>query len=87
MLEGRDGKGYVWISDSRNGDYFYLKDFEHLVVTKVSDTGDREHWDAIIFEDETCSKVIGKEEFATEEEAKHCLERVMELALKNRYAL
>lgn len=77
--EGKDIKGYVWIPDNRYEDYFYLKDFEHLIVMRVNDL-----WEAIIFEDETCQKVIGREIYKTEKEAKESLERVMEITLKNR---
>jgi hypothetical protein len=87
MLEGRDSQGYVWIQDSRNGDYFYLQDFQHLVATKVanySETLPAEHWEAIVFEDESCRTILGRQEFATKEEAQHSLEQLMEVSLKNR---
>jgi hypothetical protein len=87
MLEGKDSNGYVWIRDLRYDDYYYLKDFEHLAVIKVVDFSEnlsKEHWEAIVFEDEKCSQIIGRQEFTTKEEAQECLERLMELALKNR---
>ncbi len=86
MLEGKDGQGYVWIQDSRNGDYFYLSDFQHLVVAKVSnfsETYPREHWEAIVFEDERCRVILGRQEFATKEDAQSCLEQLLEVSLKN----
>ena len=36
MIEGKDLQGYSWIRDSRDDEYYYLKDFEHLVVMKVA---------------------------------------------------
>ncbi len=87
MLEGKDSSGYVWIRDLGYDDYYHLKDFEHLVVSKVVDYSEslpREHWEAIIFENEQCQKVIGREEFKTEREAKECIENYVEITLKNR---
>lgn len=78
---------YIWIRDQRDDEYYYLKDFEHLVVMKVSDFSERlpkEHWEAIVFEDESCQKVIGRQEFATKEEAQASLIRFKEISLKNR---
>jgi len=86
-LEGKGAEGYIWLIDERVENAFYLKDFEHLVVMKVvsyEEEMPQEHWEAIVFEDETCSKIVGKQDFATEREAKECLEQVMEIALKNR---
>lgn len=82
MLEGKDSSGYLWIRDLHYDDYYYLKDFEHMVVTKVFDP--KEHWEAIIFEDETCQKVVGREDFPTQREAEACLEAIVEITLKNR---
>lgn len=90
MIEGKDLHGYLWIRDSRNDEYYYLKDFEHLVVMKVvnfSESLPKDHWEAVIFEDERCQKVIGRQEFATMREAKENLEQVMELLIKNRNRL
>lgn len=88
MLEGRDLEGsYEWIQDSRNEEYYYLKDFEHLVVMKVMefDGSDyKEKWEAVIFEDERCQKVIGRQEFMTKREAQQQLEQYMEILIKNR---
>src|SRR3972149_7777863 len=86
MLEGKDAQGFVWIQDTRFENYYYLKDFEHLVVSKVSDFSEqlpKEHWEATIFEDETCSKIVGREEFATMRKAQECLENYVEISLKN----
>lgn len=86
MPEGKDEKGFAWIQETRYEDYYYLKDFEHLVITKVnefSQTLPPEHWEAIIFEDERCQKVIARQPFATMEEAKQCLENIVENTLKN----
>ena len=85
--EGKDMNGYVWIPDPRNDEYYYLKDFEHLVVMKVSNFSEsflQEHWEAIVFEDETCQKVLGRQEFATLREAQESLEQLVEISLKNR---
>ncbi len=87
MIEGKDLYGYSWVKDSRNDDYYYLKDFEHLVVMKVVDFNEtlpKEHWEAIVFEDERCQKVIGRQEFATMREAQENLEQLMEVLIKNR---
>lgn len=84
MLEWKDEYGYGWIQDLRYDDYYYLTNFEHLVVTKAVNPNGREVWEAIVFEDETCTKVIGKQEFPTIQEAQRCLEEVMEKSLKNR---
>ena len=35
MIEGKDLQGYAWIRDLRYDEYYYLKNFEHLVVMKV----------------------------------------------------
>ncbi len=86
-MEARDLQGYVWIQDLRYEDYYYLKDFEHLVVMKVVDFSEslpKEHWEAIIYEDERCQKVIGRQAFATQREAQAFLEQYMEITLKNR---
>lgn len=86
-IEGKDLQGYVWIRDLRYDDYYYLKDFEHLVVTKVdnfSESLPKEHWEAIVFEDERCQKVIGRQEFATMKAAQESLEQLMEVLIKNR---
>jgi hypothetical protein len=80
MIDGKDLYGYVWIQDSRNDEYYYLKDFEHLVVMKV----EKEQWEAILFEDERCQKVIGRQEFATKRAAQESLEALMEIVIKNR---
>lgn len=87
MLEGRDLKGYVWIQDLHYDHYYYLQAFEHLVVMKVSDYSEvypRDHWEAIIYEDESCSKIVGRQEFRTKEEAQNCIERLVEISLRNR---
>jgi hypothetical protein len=76
-----------WIQDRRYDEYYYLKDFEHLVVMKVfdySETLPKEHWEAVVFEDERCQKVVGRQEFATKEEAQENLEQLMEVVIKNR---
>ena len=85
--EGKDISGYVWIADLRNDDYYYLKDFEHLVVMKVasfSESLPKEHWEAVVFEDESCKTVAGRQEFATMREAQDSLEQLVEISLKNR---
>ena len=85
MLEGKNSQGYVWVQDSRNGDYFYLQDFQHLVVAKVSnfsETLPKEHWEAIVFEDERCRTILGRQEFPTQSEAQQCLEHLLEVSLK-----
>jgi hypothetical protein len=87
MIEGKDLQGYAWIKDLRYDDYYYLKDFEHLVVMKVvnfSEQMQKEHWEAIIFEDERCQRVVGRQEFATLLEAQASLEQFMEVVIKNR---
>ncbi len=84
MLEWKDEYGYDWIQDLRYDDYYYLRDFEHLIVTKAVNSNGKEVWEAIVFQDGTCSTVVGKQEFATIGEAQRCLEEVMEKALKNR---
>lgn len=87
MVEGKDSQGYVWIRDQRDDEYYYLQDFENLVVMKVSAYSESlpvEHWEVAVFEDETCQKVVGRQEFATKEEAQASLERFMEISLKNR---
>jgi hypothetical protein len=87
MIEGKDLQGYSWLRDLRYDDYYYLKDFEHLVVMKVvnfSETLPKEHWEAIVFEDERCQKVVGRQEFMTMREAQMSLEQLMEVLIKNR---
>lgn len=87
MIEGKDRQGYCWIKDLRYDDYYYLKDFEHLVVMKVVDFSEslpKEHWEAIVFEDERCQKVIGRQAFATIRQAQESLEQLMEISIKNR---
>ncbi len=87
MIEGKDLQGYAWIKDLRYEEYYYLKDFEHLVVMKVvdfSETLPKEHWEAIVFEDERCQQVIGRQEFLTLREAQASLEQFMEISIKNR---
>lgn len=87
MIEGKDLQGYAWIKDLRYDEYYYLKDFEHLVVMKVVDFSEqmqKEHWEAIIFEDERCQRVVGRQEFATLREAQASLEQFMEVVIKNR---
>ncbi len=87
LPEGKDKEGYVWVQDLRYDDYFYLKDFEHLVVMKVSDyssTLPRLHWEALVYEDESCSKIVGRQECKTKEEAQAYLERLVEIVLRHR---
>ncbi len=87
MLEGKDMQGYSWIQDLRNDEYYYLKDFEHLVVMKVvdfSETLPKEHWEAVVFEDERCQKVVARQAFMTQREAQASLEQFMEISIKNR---
>ena len=87
MLEGKDLYGYSWIRDDRYDDYYYLKDFEHLVVMKVvnfSESLPPEHWEAIVFEDERCQTVVGRQEFPTLKAAQEHLEQLMEIVIKNR---
>ena len=87
MLEGKDIEGYSWIRDLRYDEYYCLKDFEHLVVMKVVDFSEslpKEHWEALVFEDERCQKVIGRQAFATMREAQSNLEELMEILIKNR---
>ncbi len=87
MAEGKDVQGYAWIQDRRYDDYYYLKDFENLVVMKVvnfSESLPKEHWEAVVFEDESCQKVIGRQEFATMREAQENLQQLMEVVIKNR---
>jgi hypothetical protein len=85
--EGKDLNGFVWIADLRTEDYYYLKDFEHLVVMKVTNYSESlpfEHWEAIVFDDESCQKVVSRQEFATMPEAQECMEAFVEISLKNR---
>lgn len=87
MPEGRDARGYVWIAESRYDDFFYLQDFESLVVCRVNardETLPPDHWEAIIYADSSCQKVLGKEAFATEAKAKAFLEEYLEKILKNK---
>lgn len=86
-FEGKDLQGYVWEKNPLYDDYYFLRDFEHLVVMKVvnySESLPEEHWEAIVFEDETCQKVIARQELATKREAQGSLERLVEISLKNR---
>jgi hypothetical protein len=86
-FEGKDLQGYVWEQDLRYDDYYFLKDFEHLVVMKVSNYSQslpQQHWEAIVFEDETCQKVAARQEFATKREAQESLEYLVEISLKNK---
>jgi hypothetical protein len=88
MVEGKNSQGYCWIRDSRNDEYYYLKDFKHLVVMKVANFSEslpKEHWEAIVFEDERCQKIVGRQEFATMGEAQENLEQLMEITIKNNY--
>lgn len=87
MIEGKDVHGYAWIRDNRYDEYYYLKDFEHLVVMKVvnfSESLQAEHWEAIVYEDERCQVVMGRQEFATLREAQANLEQYMEVSIKNK---
>jgi hypothetical protein len=87
MIEGKDLQGYAWIRDLRYDEYYYLKDFEHLVVMKVvnySEQMQREQWEAIVFEDERCQQIVGRQEFTTMREAQENLEQFMEVLIKNR---
>lgn len=87
MPEGKDSKGYLWIQDHRVDNTFHLADFEHLVVCKVNQFSEKlpaDHWEAIIFDDESCQKVLGREEFMTELQAKSFLEENLEKILKNK---
>lgn len=87
MPEGKDKEGYVWVLEQRDGEYYYLKDFEHLVVMKVanfSETFPKEHWEAVVFEDGSCRKIVGRQEFATKNDAQKSLEQLMEVIIKNR---
>ena len=87
MPEGKDIHGYIWIQDRRYDDYFYIADFEHLVVCKVNQFSEQlppDHWEAIIYADVSCQKVLGKEAFATEHKAKAFLEEYLEKILKNK---
>ena len=80
--EGKDLNGYVWIPNLRYDNYFYLKDFEHLVVSKVFDP--IEQWEATVFEDEKCQKILSRQAFRTQREAQECLQQYLEISLKNR---
>lgn len=84
--EGKDDQGYQWIRDLRYDDYWRLQDFEHLVVCKTYQERE-EHppicWEATIFDSEKAEKVIAREWFNTEQEAKEFLETYLELSLKN----
>jgi hypothetical protein len=80
--EGKDLSGYLWIQDMRYDDYYYLKDFEHLIVSKVYEP--QEAWEAAVFEDETCQKMIIREKFPTLRAAQECLENYLEKTIKNR---
>ena len=87
MIEGKDLQGYSWIRNTHYEDYYYLKDFEHLVAMKVTDFSEtlpKEHWEAVVFEDERCQQVVGRQMFATLQEAKESLEQYMEISIKNR---
>ncbi|MBS0604187.1 MAG: hypothetical protein JSS60_04005 [Verrucomicrobia bacterium] len=90
MHEGKDLQGYSWVQDTHFENYYYLKDFEHLVVMKVVNFSEAlpiEHWEAVVFEDERCQKVIGRQEFPTMREAQANLEQFMEVLIKNRKAV
>jgi hypothetical protein len=85
--EGKDRFGYAWIQDLRYDDFYYLKDFEHLVIMKVTDWCDdqpKTYWEAIVFEDESCQKIVGRQACATLQDAKYVLEHILEISLKNR---
>lgn len=88
LPEGRDETGFVWIRELRFPDYFHLQDFDNLVVEKVYSyrEGDAppECWEATIFEDEKCQKILGKQEFNTEREAKEFLEYYVVTKLKGK---
>jgi hypothetical protein len=76
---------FTWIQDLRYPDYFRLQNFENLVVERVYDyRGDHEAewWEATIFEDDACQKIIGRELFNTEQEAKEFLESYVLKRLK-----
>ena len=80
--EGKDFNGYIWIQDPRYDDFYYLKDFENLVVSKVFDP--IEQWEAAVYEDETCQQMLNRQGFSTLREAQACLEQYLEITLKNR---
>lgn len=80
--EGKDLKGYIWIRDDRYDDYYYLKDFENLVVTKIFEPS--EMWEAAVYEDEKCQKILSRQTFRTQREAQECLQQYLEITLKNR---
>ena len=86
LPEGKDEQGFVWIRDLRYEDYWRLQDFEHLVVCKTYQERE-EHppvcWEATVFDSERGEKIIGRELFDTESEAKAFLESYLELSLKN----
>jgi hypothetical protein len=87
MGEGKDSKGFVWVLDRRFDDFYYLQDFEHVTVMKVTNFSEHflpEHWEATIYEDASCQKVLGREEFPTEKEAKSFLEEYVQKILKNK---
>jgi hypothetical protein len=55
-----------------------------MKVVDFSEALPKEHWEAIVFEDERCQKVIGRQEFMTMREAQMSLEQFMEVLIKNR---
>ena len=64
-----------------------MRDFEQMVVCKVNNFSERlppDHWEAIVYEDEGGHKVVGKEEFTTELQAKKYIEDLVEKILKNK---
>ncbi|HSX04035.1 MAG TPA: hypothetical protein VLG76_04840 [Rhabdochlamydiaceae bacterium] len=78
-------RNFVWLQDLRYPDYFRLENFENLIVEKVTDYREDlppECWEATIFEDDSCQKVVGRQLFDTEKEAKEFLESYVVKKLK-----
>lgn len=79
-------QNFVWVQDLRYPDYFRLQNFENLVVEKVYVYREEhipECWEATIFEDDSCQKIIGRDLFDTEREAKEFLENYVVRRLKD----
>lgn len=83
---------FFWILDRRYDDFWVLQDFEQCVVSKVTlpapplppDNWEPERWEVAIYEDDACTKLLGRELFKTERAAKAFLEDYVVKTLKNK---
>lgn len=87
MKEKAEFNEFTWLPSTVRENYFYLDEYEHLVVMKITEYSpkvEKEQWEAVIFENQKGETIVGREVFPSIEEAQKCLEDYVKISLANK---